>query len=228
MGMGNVKYWGRMWLEYMGAVMGIALALMLFFAGGRVIYPGDGINGIWKTICVFYPAYLVLSAFFIFSIGTISSFQTYLPVLVSLNATRRESVWGILGYNAGGVMAITAVIALFWMMPSSEVGNVTELLLLISGILLMFSGASVLMGAVVGRLGKKGVIIFIIFCAVFGGIFGGDNGTKAGRFSSGFPDEFSASMGIYSWHRGICPGGGCRYDAGQKNGSACIRGIIIC
>ena len=173
MGMGNVKYWGRMWLEYMGAVMGIALALMLFFAGGRVIYPGDGINGIWKTICVFYPAYLVLSAFFIFSIGKISSFQTYLPVLVSLNATRRESVWGILGYNAGGVMAITAVIALFWMMPSSEVGNVTELLLLISGILLMFSGASVLMGAVVGRLGKKGVIIFIIFCAVFGGIFGG-------------------------------------------------------
>ena len=42
MGMGNVKYWGRMWLEYMGAVMGIALALMLFFAGGRVIYPGTG------------------------------------------------------------------------------------------------------------------------------------------------------------------------------------------
>ncbi|MEY8427205.1 hypothetical protein AALA00_05665 [Lachnospiraceae bacterium 46-15] len=173
MGKGSVKYWGRMWLEYTGVSMGIALALMVFLAGGRVIYPGDGINGTLQTICVLYPTYLVLSGIFILTIGTVSAFQTYLPILLSLNATRRGSVWGILGYNAGCVLAITAVIALFWLMPLSEVENVSELLLLILGILLMFGGVGVLMGAVVGRFGKKGMIISAIFCTVLGGGFGG-------------------------------------------------------
>lgn len=201
MGKRSVKYWGRMCLEYTGVSMGIALALMVFLAGGQVIYPGDG-----QTICALYPTYLVLSGIFVLTIGTMTSFQTYLPVLISLNATRRGSVWGILGYNAGCVLAITAVIALLWLMPSSGVENAAGLLLLILGILLMFGGAGVMMGAVVGRFGKKGVIISVIFCTVLGGIFGGMVAIAAGKPGSFLLDflmnfqplwAFILGMGVY-------------------------------
>lgn len=170
MGRRNIKYWGRMCLEYTGVSMGIALALLVFLAGGWLM-PQEG--GIQQGICVLYPVYLVLSGIFVLAIGAITNFQTYMPVLISLNATRKESLLGVLGYTAGCAAAITGVIAVVWMMPSSEVENVPELLAAVMGILLIFGSIGVLAGAVAGRFGKKGKVFTIIFCAVCGGGFGG-------------------------------------------------------
>lgn len=199
MGKRSVKYWGRMWLEYMGISMGLALALMVFMTGGQGSSRGDGL----QAICGIYPAYLALSGVFVLTLGTMSGFQTYLPVLISLNATRRGSVWGVLGYNAGCVLAITAIIALFWLTPSSGVENAAGLLLLLLGILLMSGGIGVLMGAVVSRFGKKGMIISVIFCTVLGGIFGGMVAITAKEPGSFFMDFLMNFQPLWAFIFGI-------------------------
>ena len=51
MGRRNIKYWGRMCLEYTGVSMGIALALLVFLAGGWLMPQEGGIQqGIFRDL----------------------------------------------------------------------------------------------------------------------------------------------------------------------------------
>ncbi len=167
----KVKYWGKLLLQYIGISLASAMGLMILFGGGNVALTGNG-REILQTVCVLYPAYVILVSIFLMVVGTISQFQSYVPVLLSLNATRRGVTAGIFLSTGGLVLAIAAVAGLFWLSPASEMENVAEGMAVTAGALLMFGAFGMFMGAVAARWGRKGIIVTTIVAALMGGIFG--------------------------------------------------------
>ena len=91
----SVKYWSRNCLENLGVSMGLSFVLILFFAGGSIRFWGA-----LQSLCILYPFYLILTGGFCLMIGGVTYFRSYLPMLLSVNATRRRAVLGILFHQA--------------------------------------------------------------------------------------------------------------------------------
>lgn len=168
----KVKYWGKLLLQYIGISLACAMGLMILFGGGNLALTGNG-REILQTVCVLYPVYVILVGVFLMVVGTISQFQSYVPVLLSLNATRRSVTAGIFLSTGGLALVIAAVAGLFWLSPASGMENAAEGMAVTAGALLMFGAFGMFMGAVAARWGRKGIIVTTIVAALTGGIFGG-------------------------------------------------------
>lgn len=163
----SVKYWSRNCLENLGVSMGLSLVLMLFFAGGSVRF-----FGAWQSICILYPFYLILTGGLYLMIGGVTYFRSYLPMLLSVNATRRRAVLGILFHQAVLILILLALSSFIWMVPGGNEAGTEELLLAIAGGMLLTGALGILLGAVSVRWGKIGTLITFILCMLTGGLCG--------------------------------------------------------
>lgn len=163
----SIKYWGRNCLECMGASMGFAFVMMLFFAGGSIRF-----EGAFQFICILYPFYLILAGGLYLMIGGVSYFRSYLPMLIAVNATRRRAVLGIIFHQGSLLLLLLALSAFLWMVPGGNESGTAELLLAIAGGMLLTAALGILLGAVSARWGKIGGVITGILCMVTGGLCG--------------------------------------------------------
>jgi len=140
---------------------------MLFFAGGSIHF--------WKsfeTVCILYPFYLMMVGVFYLMIGEVSYFRSYLPMLISMNATRRRAVLGIIFHQGILLLLLLVLSAFIWMVPGGTGAETAELLPVIAGGMLLTGALGIVIGAVSVRWGKIGSLITVIFCMVTGGLCG--------------------------------------------------------
>ena len=168
----NIKYWGRISLENMGICLGLSLVLMIFFAAGSFQYAEGGIFGDLQIALFLYPYYLALAGGFYLFISTATYFRSYLPVLLSMNATRSRAVLGLVFHVAAMVLGITAVSALIWMTALGKEAGAAGFLPVLAGALLLMGAAGLVLGAVSARWGTVGTVIVLVVCAAIGGMFG--------------------------------------------------------
>lgn len=165
----RVNYWIVNWLQMIGLSVGFALVFGLLQMGGNV-----GLSDAWKEVMLVqisvFPYYLfVASAFVIMMIG-MGFFQAYFSTLVSMNATRKEVAYGILGTVAAAVFAIVLMAAVIWkLVPGDISADGSSLLILFAGILFFTAAICLLVGFVVVKWGTIGGIIFFVFCVLIGG-----------------------------------------------------------
>ncbi len=166
----SLKYWGKYWLQLMGINLGAGFVLILFLSISNPSMYHEKLIGFLSL----YPYYVMLTAGFTMMLTTISFFQVYYPMLVSLGSTRKSAVLGMLAATAGTVIAILAGSALIWgILGNNDIAKAgISLLPLFGGILFLISAVYLIMGIVKMKWGKIGMIFTIGGCAIGGGIFG--------------------------------------------------------
>lgn len=162
----NMKFWGRILLEYWGLIAGCSLILMLMQAGRSW---HKGVTGVFIEL---YPYYLFLVGVILTGIISISFFQVYFPLLLSMNATRKSIVRGIFFTIGGNAVCMLALMAIVWFISSGDIAQGgRELLPWMAGILFAITALFLMLGAVLIRWGKVGVIITaFIYMALGAGV----------------------------------------------------------
>lgn len=168
----SVKYWGKICLENMGICMALALMLMIFVAAESFDYVEEGVFGGLKASCVLYPYYLILAGEIYLVIGTVSYFQAYLPMLLSMNATRRHAVLGIIFQSAVMILGIAVLTMVVGLLPLGDDRMPAEYFPVLTGLMLLTGAVGIVMGVVSVRWGKIGRIIVMLAATAMGGFCG--------------------------------------------------------
>ena len=133
--------------------------------GNNTVY-GAGTAGMLIAVLPFFI--LVAGIFSTFLIG-VTYFQVYFSVLVSMNATRKKTVISILVNIAAMLLGINAVMALIWKLVPNEISETgLRLMPLFIGIMFLAAALCVLLGSVIVRWGKIGMVIFAFVSVVLG------------------------------------------------------------
>ena len=93
--MNKVKYWGKHYLENLSIIFIVAILLMFFIATGAVEVSGGMSDLILESLGLL-PYYLCFAASFSVLMVGVGYFQSYFPVLVSMNVTRKSVINGIM------------------------------------------------------------------------------------------------------------------------------------
>lgn len=97
----HVKYWGRNVCVWTGISLACVAGFWLMNELGNARYVQG--NGLAATFLV----YLAVVGAFVSMIAVISTFQTEIPRLVSMNVTRKAAVWGLTaGHGATALLHI--------------------------------------------------------------------------------------------------------------------------
>lgn len=163
----SLKFWGRFLLEYLGLTVGSAVVLMLLNCGG-----------FWRkgeTAALFelFPYYLMLVGVLLTGVISISFFQVYFPALLSMNVTRKSIVRGLLLMLVGNAACQMILSALVWYVGDGDISRSGRILLpWIAGMFLVLTALFLMLGAVLIRWGKVGVIITGIVYMALGACVG--------------------------------------------------------
>ena len=170
------KYWQEVVVTWLLISIGIGTIFYLF----KIL----GLNGLSnasdKTLVsflgIFYPWFIyIVGVILIFSCG-IGLFKVYLPVMLSMNVTRKNAVIQIAVMLAELSAAICLVIGIVWKIEEAVMGEQIEMLSAIwmmFSILLIVCAVAMAAGAVVVKWGGKVlVLISLITGALVGGIAG--------------------------------------------------------
>lgn len=166
----TLSFWGRSCMEGLGLSLAGGAILLVFMAFGQGFFEsGDNI----AFLLSLSPYYLLVSGGFCVLAMTIGYFQVYFPVLLSMNAIRKHIALGIFLFETGMIAALILLCALVWTVVPGDVSQSgMKILPLLCGLLLTGAAFGTILGAVIARWGKIGVLIFIGFMFVLGGIGG--------------------------------------------------------
>lgn len=166
--MRSLRYFGKSTLQGIGISAAAAVVMMLFWGLGIVEYTGD-MRGMMEEIFSLYSWYLLIAGGFVIVMLCINYFQVYFPVLLSMNATRKTIVIGILLSIAGMILGILLLAALLWKLAPGDVADGGIFLLpLIAGVYLIGSACFLVVGVVFSRWGKLGWILFFALALLIG------------------------------------------------------------
>ena len=150
----HVKYWGRNAFVWTGISLACVLGFWIMNQLGSAKY----VQGIGMAAT--FLVYLAVVGAFVSMIAVISTFQTEIPRLVSMNVTRRAAVWGLAaGHAATALLHILLGILIWCIFGVGEAEMVVFIAALIASVMLGFGGFGMLLGAAVLRWGKIGTII---------------------------------------------------------------------
>lgn len=150
----HVKYWGRNAFVWTGISLACVLGFWIMNQLGSAKY----VQGI--GLAATFLVYLAVVGAFVSMIAVISTFQTEIPRLVSMNVTRRAAVWGLVaGHAATALLHILLGILIWCIFGVGEAEIVVFIAALIASVMLGFGGFGMLLGAAVLRWGKIGTII---------------------------------------------------------------------
>lgn len=152
----HVKYWGRNAFVWTG----ISLACVLGFWIMNQLSSAKYVQGIGLEDT--FLVYLAVVGAFVSMIAVISTFQTEIPRLVSMNVTRKAAVWGLAaGHAATALLHILLGILIWCIFGIGEAEIVVFIASLITSVMLGFGGFGMLLGAAALRWGKIGTIIMV-------------------------------------------------------------------
>lgn len=168
----NIKFWGRLCLESLGLSIGASMVWLLFMGAGSDVHFRAGGAG-WAGILSLYPYYLLIVGVLFAVIMGATYIQVYLPVVLSMNATRKSIARGMFGCMTGIVMGILAISAAFWkLIPGDISASGWKLMPLFTGMFFIMAAVGLLLGVAAVRWGKVGIIMAIIMCALAGAVAG--------------------------------------------------------
>lgn len=170
--MRKVKFWGKSSLQCIGMSAVAALLMYLFYGIGPSGYSGN-METMLTEVLSLYPYYLLISGAGLMLILCLSYFQTYFPVFLSMNATRKSVIGGIMGSMAvtGAVLLLTA--ALIWRLTPGDIAESGwKLLPLFTGLFFGVTAYCITLGVVLIRWRSKGVLLMILNTVVIGVIAG--------------------------------------------------------
>lgn len=154
----DFRYWGKKGLQEIGIILlTLAVLFALYWMKSRTE----------MEFRDFFAVSLFAAAAFCSCFLTMSCFQTYFPLLLSMNATRRSLVRGVWISGIGVTVVIAAACGViqhsfFWMVMSG-------------GALMIMKALFLMLGATVMRWGRVKWVTFLIFCAscMLGGMAAG-------------------------------------------------------
>ena len=166
----TLSFWGKSCMEGLGVSLAVGAVLLVLVAFGQGFYESTYNIPFLLSLS---PYYVLFSGGFCVLTMTIGYFQVYFPVLLSMNATRKHITLGIFLFETGIIAALILLCALIWIVVPGDISQSgMKALPLLCGILLTGAAFGTILGAVITRWGKIGVLIFIVFMFVTGGIGG--------------------------------------------------------
>ena len=192
----NVKFWSRNLLENLGLIVVISFGIMVFL--GLETSPETA--GGWRNMAVAslrqYPYYLTLTGGFVMVIASMGYFQTYIPLLVSFNSRRRDTIIGLI-CSMSGVTVIVGVLSVLIFRFTPAAGDTAGQfwLPLLMGFMFLQEGMALIFGVVVTRWGKIGTIVFTVLIVITAALFG--MGVAVG--GAGLPLEIINKIGMNPW-----------------------------
>ncbi len=163
-------FWGKNTLETVGLSVGVALILVLLRGAGT----GGQMRKNIINMAEIFPFFLMTAGFFVMMMAIVGYFQVYFSLLVSMNVTRRTVIAGIMSGTGVTALAILFLMFLVWRMIPGDISETgLELLPMFAGIFFAASAVCIILGVVVTRWGKIGVIIMVVFYLFLGGCIGG-------------------------------------------------------
>lgn len=157
----SIRYWGISCLQCIGIAMLAALVLLAFVAMGK-----EGMADGIPFLIYIYPYYLLLSGSIILVMVIISYMQFYLSVLVSMGVTRKAAIGGILISPAVVTLGIVLIMDILWhLVPGESEGMEQTLLPVMAAGMLFACAATLLLGTLCLRWGKKGIIATLLLVA---------------------------------------------------------------
>lgn len=171
--MRNIKFWGRNYLECLGLSACAAIVLILFFGIGSRNIGESGIGGMLLAAISLFPYYLVMAGAFVLLTVTISYFQLYFSVLLSMNSTRRDVAGSIWISTAAVTLTIIALAGIIWkFLPGDLAQKGIRILPLLAGMFFIENTVVIVIGVIAVRWGKTGMILLMILALVCGGAAG--------------------------------------------------------
>lgn len=170
--MTKLKFWGKQYLDNLTIIVGVAVLMLVFLAVGEIEL-SSGMDNLFLEGIALFPYYLCFSASFAILLIGVGTFQTYFPVLVSMNVTRKSVVNGIMLCILAIMFTVLAVAALVWkFVPLKGMELNVQVLLLFGGVQLIFASLSLVCGYVVARWKKVGTIVMGAVGLIVGGSVG--------------------------------------------------------
>ena len=153
----HVKYWGRNAFVWTGISLACMLGFWLLNELGNAQYmQGVGLGASFLV-------YLAIAGLFVSMISILSTFQTEIPLLISMNVTRKAAVWGLAAGHAATVLLHILLGILIWCIFGIwEMEIIIFISSLLVSVLLGFGGFGMLFGAIALRWGKIGSIIMAV------------------------------------------------------------------
>ncbi|MCI6005849.1 MAG: hypothetical protein SOY73_04575 [Blautia sp.] len=170
--MRRLKFWFKNSLEIFGISVGMAVFWMLFMAAGNREFTGSIVSMGWQLFPLF-PYYLMLAGFFMTAITGVSYFQAVFSVLISMGATRKQSICGIYFSTGGAILGILAAAGLIWKLIPGDISvSGWQLMPAFTGVLFSAAALFLIIGAVLARWGKIGLILLGVVYLIVGGFAG--------------------------------------------------------
>lgn len=170
--MNKVKYWGKHYLENISIIFIVAILLMFFIATGAVEVSGGMSDLILESLGLL-PYYLCFAASFSVLMVGVGYFQSYFPVLVSMNVTRKSVINGIMVCLLCVILTVLLISAMIWyFIPINDTKLNIQMLMLFGGIQFIAASFSLLGGYVIARWKKIGTIVMVCMGLLVGGSVG--------------------------------------------------------
>lgn len=170
--MRKVKFWGKNSLKCIAMSAGTALALYLINGVGSSEYSGST-EAVLMELIALYPYYLLVVGASLMMIICFSYFQTYFSILVSMNATRKSVVGGILASITVTGIVLLLISALIWkMMPGERARLGWKLLPLFTGLFFGMTAYVIVLNVVLGKWRSRGVLLMLLATIVIAAMIG--------------------------------------------------------
>ena len=177
------KFW--LYGEFFGSSVGrsVVLGIVLSLISGVGLQ--DGGTYLFQTMAI----YCMIVGMMILLVTPFSLYQSYVPLMLSMNCRRKEIFWGFQGLklvNAAGVALAGGIFMLIQnYVEKGSFGMDMRIPLFSLGFLLLGSSLGNLAGILYYRFGKIAMVIFMVCCGASGGSIGflSAMGAKRGSFA---------------------------------------------
>lgn len=164
-----LKYWSIQVTEIVACSIGLAAAMMvlqMFTSNANAML--EGVTWVFLS-----PVYLLIMGAITVMISGITVFQTYFPVLVSMNVTRKGAAGGIVLVQGVSSLVVLLLAAVIWSFAAKLSGeDIGGMMALSAGLFFMVAAVGILFGTVVIRWGKIGIFLMILIFMVVGAVVG--------------------------------------------------------
>lgn len=185
----------RFWLRYFLETIGIGLLVGAFFlALMGVGAEGDALAAV--LFCI--PYYITIGCALSIMLVAFSTHILYIPLVLSMGSTRRETYWGFFLYRLLSAAAPLLIALIIWLViPGDIAQDGLRVLPMLALVLLSAIHFGSLAGLAYQKLKILGIILLMVICGGVGGI--------ASLLINGFNLDLSEILGMMNqaWAIGI-------------------------
>lgn len=164
----NLKFWGRLCGESLGLLLAGTIVCFLFVYVGGKEHMGE-IGEMFSVSLALLAYYVLIVGSFMLLIMSISYFQVYFPLVITMNVLRKNAAIGLTGCILGTVAGILGICALIWRLTPGEIAEGGWALMpVFAGGLLLIAAFGLFMGMAVVRWRKAGIVMMSVIFGLFG------------------------------------------------------------